>query len=127
MLSCLSASSKHAHQLCCDHVTVAFAMMGKYAQHCSGCRLPSLIPRLPFLPALPSPPPPPVLVPGRGLIGLQEVVDAAAPALSAAEEIYLQSLTELLRSQLGELSLPGQLDQIITPYFFPRLDSPRGL
>lgn len=93
--------------------------MGKHAQHCSGCRLPSLIPRLPFLPALPSPPPPPVLVPGRGLIGLQEFVDTTAPALSAAEEIYLQSLTELLRSQLGEQSLPGQLDQILTHTLLP--------
>lgn len=35
-------------------------------------------------------------------MGLQEFVNTAAPALSTAEEIYLQSLIELTRSQLGE-------------------------
>ena len=35
-------------------------------------------------------------------MGLQDFVNTAAPALSAAEEIYLQSLIELTRSQLGE-------------------------
>lgn len=35
-------------------------------------------------------------------MGLQDFVDTAAPALSTTEEIYLQSLIELTRSQLGE-------------------------
>ncbi len=35
-------------------------------------------------------------------MGLQEFVNTAAPALSAAEKIYLQSLIELTRSQLGQ-------------------------
>ena len=69
------------------------------------CRLPSLVPRLPFLRALPTPPPPPVYVPGRGFMDLQSFVNTVAPPLARTEEIYLQSLTELARSQLGEHSL----------------------
>ena len=72
------------------------------------CRLPTLAPRLPFLPALPALPQPPVFVPGRGFMGLPEFVETAAPPLTRAEEIYLQSLTELARSLTGKL-LPPQL------------------
>jgi hypothetical protein len=69
------------------------------------CRLLLLAPRLPFLPALPTPPPPPVYVPGRGFMDLQTFLNTVAPPLARTEEIYLQSLTELARSQLGEHSL----------------------
>lgn len=36
---------------------------------------------------------------------LQSFVNTVAPPLARAEEIYLQSLTELARSQLGKHSL----------------------
>ena len=36
---------------------------------------------------------------------LQSFVNTVAPPLARTEEIYLQSLTELARSQLGEHSL----------------------
>ena len=39
-------------------------------------------------------------------MGLQEFVETAAPPLTRAEEIYLQSLTELARSLTGKLPLP---------------------
>lgn len=63
--------------------------------------LPGLLtPRLPLagllrLPSLPGLPPPPVLVPGRGLLPLQQAVDLLAPPLSDQEVIYYQSLLEL--------------------------------
>ena len=70
------------------------------------CRLPTLAPRLPFLPALPAPPEPPVFVPGRGFMGMRDFVETAAPPLTRAEEIYLQSLTELAKSLTGKLLWP---------------------
>ena len=39
-------------------------------------------------------------------MGLHEFVETAAPPLTRAEEIYLQSLTELARSLTGKLPLP---------------------
>lgn len=39
-------------------------------------------------------------------MGLHEFVETAAPPLTRAEEIYLQSLTELARSLTGKLLLP---------------------
>lgn len=67
-------------------------------------QLPALAPRLPLLGlALPAPPPPPVLVPGRGLMGLSQFVEAVAPQLSRSEEVYLQSVMQLSNSLFGEV------------------------
>ncbi|KAK9828554.1 hypothetical protein WJX72_000728 [[Myrmecia] bisecta] len=63
--------------------------------------LPTLAPRLPFVGSLPTPPLPPMFVPGRGLMKVEDVVQLLAPALSQQEEIYLQSLTEVVESLLG--------------------------
>eukprot|EP00879_Flechtneria_rotunda_P007223 GHRR01007579.1.p1 GENE.GHRR01007579.1~~GHRR01007579.1.p1 ORF type:complete len:633 (+),score=243.40 GHRR01007579.1:333-2231(+) len=83
--------------------------------------LPGLLtPRLPFaallrLPQLPSPPPPPVLIPGRGMMSLNDAVALLAPPLTDQEVIYYQSLVELAGGILGvpaaQLESPG-LDTI---------------
>ena len=64
-------------------------------------RLPALAPRLPLLGALPTLPPPPVLVPGRGFMSMGQVVEAVAPELDRAEEVYLQSVLQLIGSVSG--------------------------
>ncbi len=64
-------------------------------------RLPALAPRLPLFGALPAPPPPPVPVPGRGLMSLRDFVEAVAPELSRSEEVYLQSVVQLVASLTG--------------------------
>ena len=64
-------------------------------------RLPALAPRLPLLGALPTLPPPPVLVPGRGFMSMGQVVEAVAPELDRSEEVYLQSVLQLIASVSG--------------------------
>lgn len=66
--------------------------------------LPSFAPRLPFFGALPLPPAPPLYLPGIGFKAVAEVVDLLAPPLTASEQVYLQSLTELGASLLGEFT-----------------------
>ena len=46
-------------------------------------------------------PPPPVLVPGKGLKPMEQVVEAAFPALELTDEIYAQGLLELILNFLG--------------------------
>lgn len=60
-------------------------------------------PRLPFVGALPLPGPAslPVPVPGVGLLSAEDLVTVLAPELTQSEEIYLQSLSELLASVAG--------------------------
>lgn len=71
--------------------------------------LPAFAPRLPFFGALPLPPAPPIYLPGIGFKAVAEAVDILAPPLTASEQVYLQSLTELGASLLGEL-FPGTLE-----------------
>jgi hypothetical protein len=62
-----------------------------------------LTPRLPLLGSLPLPAPPLLLpVPGRGLLPAAEALEALAPPLAPGEQVYLQQLTELAASVLGE-------------------------
>ncbi len=63
----------------------------------------ALVPRLPLLGRLPALalPPLPVWVPGLGLRSTEELLAALAPALSAEEGVYLQSLNQLAGSLLG--------------------------
>lgn len=61
----------------------------------------NLQPRLPFVGTLPAPPLPPVLVPGRGLMPVQEFVDLFFPRLTDEQEVLLDTQLELLGAILG--------------------------
>ncbi|MEW5317369.1 MAG: hypothetical protein WDW38_008671 [Sanguina aurantia] len=77
--------------------------------------LPSFAPRLPFFGALPLPPAPPLYLPGIGFKAVAEAVDLLAPPLTASEQVYLQSLTELGASLLGELTRSSCLHSLGPP------------
>ena len=68
--------------------------------------LPSLAPRIPFLGPLPLPPlpSPPLFVPGLGLQPVEQLLQKLAPPLSQTEEVYLQSLLEVVSGLLGNPS-----------------------
>ncbi|CAK0781480.1 hypothetical protein CVIRNUC_005384 [Coccomyxa viridis] len=115
----LSPEARDLRPLLLQELVDGLELLGRDQLRRAYARLPTLAPRLPFLPALPAPPQPPVFVPGRGFMGLHEFVETAAPPLTRAEEIYLQSLTELARSLTGfdvsDLAPTMILQMVLTP------------
>ena len=109
----LSSEAASLRTLLADEALTAADLLLRQAVRKSAPALANSLPQLPRLPLLPPPPEPlttplPFVLPdGSGgvraaVVSPQQLVDALAPKLTREEELYALSLTDLVKSTLGE-------------------------
>eukprot|EP00798_Chlamydomonas_sp_ICE-L_P020473 gene20473-27261_t len=118
----LSPEARDLRPLLVDQLTVGLDHLNRDRLRKAYALLPSFAPRLPFFGAIPLPALPPVFVPGLGLLPMADIIEKLAPALSQAEQIYLNSLVQLTASLTGtdakELEDPTA-DEVLRLLFNP--------